>query len=251
MEWLITNALTALLIPPGIVLVILLIALLLTWRRPPLARGLVFVAFFALYLLSTQFVADSLLKLLEPVPRNPLADTSGQAIVVLGAGVYFNAPEYGGHTINAAALTRARYAAHLHRVTGRPLLLTGGAPIGDTPEAALMKTVLTREFQVPVQWVEEGSGNTLASARLSRRLLSAAGVSRIYLVTHAWHMPRAKLAFEQAGFTVIPAPTGYATRFELAVRDFLPRALALRDSSLFFHEAIGIGWYHLRIAIGR
>lgn len=251
MEWLITNAIAALLIPPGIVLVILLIALLLTWRRPRLARGLVFVAFIALYALSAPFVADALLQALEPPVRDPAADKSGQAIVVLGGGIYYNAPEYGGDTLNSAAVMRVRYAAQLYRASRKPVLVAGGAPLGDAPEAVLMKTVLNREFQVPVQWVEETSRNTLENARVSYPLLNAAGIRRVYLVTHAWHMPRARLAFEHAGFTVIPAPTGYTTRFELTVLDFLPSATALRDSSRFFHEVIGIGWYHLRIAIGR
>lgn len=252
MEWLITNAIAALLLPPGIVLVVLLIALWLTWRRPRLARGLVFAAFLGLYALSTPFVADSLLQALEPAPRDPLEDKSGQAIVVLGGGTYFNAPEYGGDTVTAPTLVRLRYAAHLHRALKKPVLVAGGAPQGNrAPQAQLMKQALQRDLHVPVQWLEERSRNTLENARLSRLVLNAADVQRIYLVTHAWHMRRARLAFEHAGFAVIPAPTGYTTGFELTALDFLPVARALRDSSRFFHEAVGIGWYHLRIAIGR
>jgi len=59
-------------------------------------------------------------------------------------------------------------------------------------------------------------------------------------------MPRARFAFEHAGFTVIPAPTGYNRRFELTVLDFLPDAVALSDSSRFFREITGIVWYRLR-----
>ena len=132
------------------------------------------------------------------------------------------------------------------------MLVTGGAPLGNsTSEAEQMKQVLQQEFQVPVQWSEQGSNNTLENARLSHRLLNASGIRRVYLVTHAWHMRRARLAFEHAGFEVIPAPILYQTRYELTVLDFLPNANALLDSRGFFHETIGIGWYHLRIAIGR
>jgi len=102
-----------------------------------------------------------------------------------------------------------------------------------------------------VVWVEEGSRNTFENAQLSAALLKPAGIERIYLVTHAWHMRRARIAFEHAGFTVIPAPTGFATRFKLTVVDFLPDARALHDSGVFFREGVGIGWYYLRIAIGR
>ena len=82
-------------------------------------------------------------------------------------------------------------------------------------------------------------------------MLSGAGITRIYLVTHAWHMPRAHYAFESVGFSVIPAPTGYTTRPPVSVLDFMPTGQALFNSSWFFHEAIGLGWYHLRIALGR
>ena len=64
-------------------------------------------------------------------------------------------------------------------------------------------------------------------------------------------MRRARIAFEHAGFTVIPAPTAFATRFRLTVIDFLPDARALHDSAVFFREGVGIGWYYLRALVGR
>lgn len=253
MEWLITNAIAALLMPPGNLLLLAAVGALVALRRPRLGRALVALSLLALWVLSTPYVADALVKSLEPAPADPLADRSGQAIVVLGGGSYFSAPEYQGQdTVSIYTLVRLRYAAHLHRALKMPVLVTGGAPLGNsTSEAEQMKQVLQRDFQVPVQWSEQGSNNTLENARLSHRLLSAANIRRIYLVTHAWHMPRARLAFERAGFDVIPAPTEYTTGFELTALDFMPSARALHDSKIFFHEAIGYGWYHLRIAIGR
>jgi len=250
MEWLITNAISALLMPLGIVLVLLLTALLMAWRWPLLAWRPIAIACVMLYVLSTQFVADGLMYVLEPAPRDPAADPSGQAIVVLGGGTYHKAPEYGGDTVKAQTLVRLRYAARLQRVLGKPVLVTGGSPEGSlVGEAQLMKVVLQQDFQVPVQWVEQRSHNTLENARLSYRLLKPAGIERVYLVTHAWHMPRARRAFESAGFAVIPAPTGYATRFELTVVDFLPKAEALGDSTRFFHEIVGIAWYYVRMLL--
>lgn len=247
MEWLITNAIATMLMPLGIVLIVLLVALLLAWRWPLHAWRPLALAFIVLYALSTQFVADGLLRWLEPKYRDPAANQSGEAIVVLGGGTYFSAPEYGGDTVKAHTLARLRYAARLQRSLNKPVLVTGGSPEGSrVAEAELMRQVLQQDFQVPVQWSEQGSHNTLESARSSYRLLKPAGVNRVYLVTHAWHMPRARLAFESAGFKVIPAPTGYATRFELTVLDFLPRAQALYDSGLFFHEVAGIVWYLAR-----
>ena len=48
------------------------------------------------------------------------------AIVILTAGLYCNAPEYGGHdTAGVMSVWRARYGAMLHRRTGLPLLVVG------------------------------------------------------------------------------------------------------------------------------
>jgi uncharacterized SAM-binding protein YcdF (DUF218 family) len=143
---------------------------------------------------------------------------------------------------------RLRYAARLQRALGKPVLATGGSPEGSLiAEAQLMKQVLQQDFQVPVQWVEQRSNNTLEHGRLVYRILKPAGIERIYLVTNAWHMPRARLAFEGAGFAVIPAPTGFVTRFELTILDFLPKAEALSDSTRFCHEILSIAWYYLRL----
>jgi len=250
MEHLVTHAIASLLSPLGIVLFILLVAAMVAWHRPLVAWRPAVLALIVLYPLSTHFVADRLLGWLEPPPRDPAADRNGQAIVVLGGGTYFNAPEYGGDTVNSWTLVRLRYAAHLHRTLGKPVLVAGGTPEGSpTPEAELMKQALQRDFNVPTQWVEMGSRNTLEGARMSRDLLKST-VQQVYLVTHAWHMPRAKLAFEHAGFTVIPAPTGYTRGIELTVLDFLPDADALSDSSRFFREITGIAWYRLRALTG-
>ncbi len=251
MEWLITNAIAAFLVPPGSLLLLAAIGGLVALRRPRLGRSLVALSLIALYLLSTPYLADELRKTLEPAPRDTLADKSGQAIVVLGGGSYFSAPEYARDTVSSATLVRLRYAAHLHRALGKPVLVTGGAPQGNSvSEAEQMKQALESDFRVSVQWTEQASNNTLENARLSYRLLNTAGVKRIYLVTHAWHIARARLAFERAGFSVIPAPTGYTTRNEVTALDFFPDAIALSRSRDFFHEWIGIGWYHLRITIG-
>lgn len=109
-----------------------------------------------------------------------------------------------------------------------------------------MQAALEQDFAVPVKWVEGNSDNTLENARMSHATLKTAGITRIYLVTHAWHMPRATRAFQQAGFDVVPAPTAFTTRYETTLLTFLPRAEALLDSRWFLHELIGMLWYQLK-----
>lgn len=248
MSWFVTNLVSAFLLPPLNLLLIALAGLLLWHKRPRIARILLTASLTLLWLLSTPYVAEKLLHSLEGEPR--AAETSppvADAIVVLGGGTYFQAPEYGADTVSGASLQRLRYAARLYRETGKPILVTGGKPLGNTlSEAAQMKRVLEQEFKVPVQWSEGGSDNTLENARLSYPILKAAGITRIYLVTHAWHMPRSILAFQAAGFKVIPAPTAYTTGFQTDLLAFIPSIDALGESRIFMHEMIGMLWYRLK-----
>lgn len=245
--WVITNAIAAWLLPPGCLLLLAAWGLLRLRKYPRSGKALLAIALLGLWALSTPWIARTLLGLLEGAPTDLQQAPLTQAIVVLGGGKYHTAPEYGADTVGSGTLVRVRYAAHLHRLTGKPLLVSGGSPEGSAiSEAQTMKAVLESEFKIPVAWMESASNTTQENARASYNLLKAQGITRIFLVTHAWHMPRAQRVFAEAGFTVVPAPTAYATQFGFTLLDCLPRAEALHQSSVFFHEVIGIVWYRLK-----
>lgn len=242
-----TNALAAWLLPPGILIVLGGWGLWLLRKNPRTGKAVLALALTGLWAFSTPWLSRTLLQTLEVEPIDPLRAPSAQAIVVLGGGKYHAAPEYGGDTVSDGTLVRLRYAAQLQRLTGKPILVSGGAPEGSrVTEAAAMKTVLESEFKVPVTWLEASSNNTFENAFASHAMLASADIKRIYLVTHAWHMPRSLSIFTRAGFDVVPAPTAFATDFRLTLLDFMPQAKALRDSSYFFHEIIGVAWYRLK-----
>jgi uncharacterized SAM-binding protein YcdF (DUF218 family) len=255
MSWFFTHIFASFLLPPLNLLLISLAGMLFWSRRPRTARILLTLAFTLLWLLSTPFLAECLIinSLEDSTPALDISrglnvnSRPAEAIIVLGGGTYFHAPEYTGDTISAATLQRLRYAAKLYQDTRKPILLSGGTPQGqDISEALLMRHVLEKEFNTPVKWIEEKSDNTLTSANYSYPILRDSGIKRIYLVTHAWHMPRSVLAFEAAGFEVIPAPTAFTTRHQTDLLAFTPSANALRDSQIFLHEVIGILWYRLK-----
>lgn len=241
------NSIAAWVLPPGLLLLLAAWGLQRMRRRPRSGITLTSLSLAALWALSMPWVARALLNSIEPQAADPRLAPAAAAIVVLGAGKYHAAPEYGADTVGEGSLARVRYAAFLHRHTGKPILVSGGSPEGAAlSEAQVMKAVLENEFRTPVQWTEAASNNTLENARASRALLEPLGINRIYLVTHAWHMPRAQRVFAQAGFDVVPAPTQYATHFRTTLLDFMPRAHALRDSSHFVHEIIGAVWYRVK-----
>ena len=243
MSWFATHFISAFLLPPLSILLLGLFGLLLYRRRPRRATWLISLSFGLLYIFSTPFFAERLLSLLER--QTPLVkDENAQAIVVLGAGIYIRAPEYGGGTVNGLALERLRYAAKLHRETALPILVTGGKTEG-TAESLLMKHTLEEDFRAPVKWTESASRNTRENAIFSSTILRQAGITSIYLVTHAWHMPRALAEFQHTGLHVIPAPTRFTTRSRTTILDFLPDARALLKSYYATHEGLGWIWYRL------
>jgi uncharacterized SAM-binding protein YcdF (DUF218 family) len=245
-NWLTTNLIAAFLLPPLSLLVLGAFGFRQLGRRPGLGRSLLALSLLGFWLLCTPFVARCLLTTLQ-IPYVPIQGDEAEAIVVLGGGLYRRGVEYGGGSVpNSRTLERVRYGAWLHRKTGKPILVTGGALLGAEPEGRLMRAVLEQEFGVPVAWTEERSANTRENARFSAELLRSAGIRRIYLVSHVWHLPRAIPEFEREGFVVVPAGTGYQSLDTVGPFDFVPSANALAQSYYAFHEWIGLIWYRIR-----
>ncbi len=241
-----------LLVPPGSLLALIALGMLVRRRWPRGGRALKASGIAGLLVLSTNAGALLLVQPLEQL-TTPLSapETRGaQAIVVLAAGGIRAAPEYGGASIpDEIALVRLRYAAHLQHRTGLPLLVTGGNadPARQIPaKAVTMAAALREDFRTPVQWTEEASATTADNAAFSAAILKKAGVKRILLVTHAMHMARAERAFAASGLEVVAAPTMFYSHGELAPLMFLPGWSGLFRSWYATHEWLGLGWYKLR-----
>lgn len=236
------RALEALLTPPGCCLVLLLLPLLLRHRWPRAARCCTILGIALLWLASTPVVAGALLRSLQTLPALP-ADgplPAAQAIVVLSAEADREAPEYGGSTVGPLTLLRIRYAAALHRRTGLPVLTSGGRPGTDLePIATSMARALETEFATPVRWREERSADTWENAEFSAQLLQRDGVTKVLLVTHAWHLPRAIRCFTAQGLDVVPAPTAFRGEPFVDAHSLWPSTGALRDTSFALHEWLG------------
>ena len=238
--FLLKKTLSDLMLPPAGPLLLAALGLLLLQRWPRTGKTLAWSGLLLLWLLATPALtrpfgdpADAL------PPLAPAAARGADAIVVLGAGNYHAAPEYGGDTVSASGLERLRYGARLARQAKLPILLTGGAPRGGLPEAQAMREALQRDFGLQARWVEDRSSDTRENARFSAPLLREAGVKRVLLVTHAAHMVRALAEFEQAGIEAVAAPTAYPTQPPLSLPDFLPQPQGLAQSRALLHEWLG------------
>ena len=241
--------LAALLLPPASLIFPAFLGLWLVVRNRGKQRAagiaLLSISLTALLALSIPALGKKMLARMETLPvPNAEQIARAEAIVVLGGGLYHGAKEYGSDTVSATTLERLRYAARLARQKKLPILVTGGAPEGGIAEAQAMREVLTQEFQVSVKWTESASRDTAENARFSAPQLRSAGIQRILLVSHAWHLPRAVPLFEQEGLTVIPAPTAFSTESAEVWREWLPGDF--RYSRIAAHELLGQGANRLR-----
>lgn len=228
--FLLKKILAALILPPAGPILLALLGLWLSrarsrrWQHAGL--WLATLALLGLLLLSLSVVGNALMAPLEPNPPITAAQLQRtQAIVILGGGSYHAAPEYGGDTVGYTTLERLRYGARLTRESRLPLLVSGGAPFGGRPEAEAMREALEQDFGVRVRWVEAASRDTAENAAFSAAMLKAAGVTRIALVSHGWHLPRAIALFEGQGLDVTPAPTAFSTGSPSLLEDLLPGGL--------------------------
>ena len=242
------------LLPPGVLILLLLIGWL--FARRFFGRILVLLATVALYLLSTPAVVDLLATPLESVPAAgaaELRDSRAQAILIFLAGASRNNPELDGEDgLGLLSLQRMDYGLALHRQTRLPLILSGGS-VDDTstPVARLAADWLTQRTGIKPLAIEQQSRDTRGNAFLSAELLQTLGIDRVLLVTHAAHMPRALLNARAAGLDVVPAPFGFEhTPAELRepgeIRDWLPQPRMLGRSYLVLHEMLGLIWYGLK-----
>ena len=249
---------TSLALPIGLCLFWLMAMLLWIWRhtagtrrsRIRVAAGLSLLACVTLWLLSCQAVAvwlsEHALPQVVPITPAQLQSQRVQAIVVLGGGVEPLAPEYGQPSLQPEAMTRLLYGVYLAQVTHLPMAYSGGVGWAgqsqQATEADVASLVLQRLHEPDLRWKETASRDTHENAKLTAALLQQAGITRVALVTHAWHMPRSLRHFQLAGLDVVPAPTGYIHSDQHWPLPWLPSAKGLRDSTWVLRE-----WLALRL----
>lgn len=229
--------LSALLLPPTGLALLTVLALLLGRRAVALLAMLTLVA------LSMPLVS---MPLLASLAVSPDVGPVPGAIVVMGADVdrLDAAP---GAALGSLSLERVRAGAALQRGSGLPVLVTGGLVNGlPIPVGTLMADSMGREFMVPVRWTEAASLTTWDNAALSAPLLRAAGIARVHVVTHAWHMRRSILAWRRFGIDGVAAPVRPDPWPTGRLSDFVPSTAAWQDSFFAIHEWVGLAVYAAR-----
>ncbi len=240
---------TALVLPLMSLMLLALAGLWLAARKQRKGLVIAALALALLWLISCHgtavWLARTVLPQFAPLTLAQLKSQQVQAIVVLGGGMFPEAPEYGQAQPSPATAARLRYGIWLSKQSGLPIAFTGGSGWSakndaQTSEAAVTARVAREDYNVTLRWLESQSRDTAENARLLVPLLKRDGIQRVALVTDAWHMPRAAAAFERTGLRVSPAPMGFLLANHQGYMEWVPTVSGLSTSTRVLQELLGI-----------
>jgi len=249
---------TALLLPPVPLLVLMLLGTRLVLPRRGLGWLVVLTSVALMWLSccvgSAQLLSQTLLRPPAALPLDRVAALKAAvqahepvAIMVLGGGSKPLAPEYGVSSLSEYSMERLRYGIWLGRETGAPVAFSGGVGWGErdgaaASEAQIASRIAAQDFGRPLKWTEERSRDTRENAIYSVPLLKAQGIKRVILVTHQAHMVRVLRAFEevaQGGMQFEAAPVAVLNPNLAEAGSWLPSQHGFDNVHLVLHELIG------------
>jgi len=229
------------------------ITLLLIWAAFSKKRLPVIVALFLLVVTSSPIISASLVRYLEcdELRKSPADLYTADAIVVLGGMI--------GHTQGVHGLVYEwsdpdRFFGGIELIkagVANKIIFTGGKLPWQLNEIKPEGEILSQfasDFGISASqiFVTKNVENTMDEAIAVKEILINSQSQKIILVTSAYHMPRSKKLFENAGIEVQTYPVDYKVGIlELTPMSFLPSADAFSNFQFAWRELIGRFYYSL------
>ncbi len=235
--------------PPGLfITLLLLIAVFYKKSRVPIV-----VVAISLYLLSTKYIGNALLVPFEKDYYQVQKSDAIDAVIILSGG-HDNASK--NLPLTNGAFKRAIYGVMLAKKENLPIIFSGAGRKVYNESDAMKDTVfqLNEYLDINLQHsqkiipnsftisYENSSLDTYENASFTKELFSKSDIKnpKIYLVTSAFHMKRAKKLYEYFGFDVIPAATDFRTTNEHTFSSYIPSITGLTLSYFALHEYAGL-----------
>lgn len=241
-------------LPPGIFFVAFFVMAYFLFKRDEKKIAVsLFVVTSLFYALSTSICSDFLLRSLEknysPPNQQILFEKRNEknVIIVLGGGATKDTPdlfdEHAGN-LSSSASARILMGLRLQKILQAPILFSGGQVYADSGSEGLIAKKIFETLDVAPEKIfcETQSVNTTQNAKFSLEFLQKNNLpaDNIFLVTSAFHMPRAVLCFENFGAkNIIPCPTDFQTNRiarEFYYTSFRPQSNCLAASSMVLQE---------------
>lgn len=247
--------------PAGFTVFLLTLAIFFR-NKKRVALGITLLAMGVIFLAGNRTISYSLAKSLE-WQYLPPADISGaDVVVVLGGATEADFYPRSIVEVNAAG-DRVLYAGVLYQQGKVENFLLSGGNVGwmdseqSTPAREMSKILQLMDVPAEKMWLQNRSVNTYEDAVFSSEILREKGISKIYLVTSAMHMPRSVALFRKQGIEVIPLPVDYTVTqagldnlangsWESKLINLFPTASGLSLTTNVMKEYIGYLMYSLQ-----
>ncbi len=247
--------------PLGLTCLLLLLSLVLLWRRSRWTAMPIVLSLVLLLAGGNGWVGEWLVRSLEfqhlPLTEVPQAD----AIVILGGCTKPAVPPRPWVEVSEEG-DRVLYGAKLYRDGKAPRIILSGGRVAWKGEGGLSEAddmaQLIETMGVPKTAIlqDPSSLNTYENAVNVKQIMAAQGIRRVLLVTSALHMPRSLLIFKHLGIDAIAAPTDFNTTerdwqtmqgsTEAMVLSALPEADRFSRTTRALKEYLGLVVYRLR-----
>ncbi len=213
-------------------------------------RRLCFGAAFLLFLIGVFPVGEWMLLPLEN-KFPPVMPQHVDGIILLGGDENARITEARDIPVETDSARRyIEFAALARTYPQAKLIFTGGTgrlvPNSRMNDSEVAKAAL-QSLGVPVDRMifEDHSRNTHENATLTAEIVHPEPQQNWVLVTSAFHMPRSVGCFRKAGFTVYPAPVGFATTGAFSSRLEFDVVQHLAQMTYALHEYYGLVAYWL------
>ncbi|MBC7971900.1 MAG: YdcF family protein [Verrucomicrobia bacterium] len=246
--------------PLGLTCVLLLVSLVLLWRRSRWTTLPIVLSLLLLLGGGNGWVSEWLVRSLEFQQLPRITIPQADAIVILGGCTKPASPPRPWVEVSEEG-DRVLYGAKLYREGKAPRVILSGGRIdwkGGGPAESDDMAQLIATMGVPKSAIlqDPTSLNTYENAVNVKQIMAAQGIRRILLVTSAMHMPRSLLIFKHLGMDAIAAPTDFNTTerdwqeiqgsTEAIVLNVLPEADRLQRTTRALKEYLGLVVYRLK-----
>ena len=173
------------------------------------------------------------------------APSTGATFVVLAGGV--RVPTWSSLDVTGLSgdsLRRLIAGEALASATPDSRMILSGGSGGRWKEADLMRELAIR-LGYPASSIEidRVSRTTYQSALNLKPRLAALPAGSIYLVTSAYHMPRAYMAFPCSGISVCALPVDFEAAHVFSWTSWFPTTYAFDMMTQALHEYVGLPYY--------
>ncbi|MCS7199517.1 MAG: YdcF family protein [Caldimicrobium sp.] len=220
-------------------------------KRRGRRRFLLFVAVFLYYISTTPFLPYLMLKNLERNYKVPSPEEVAQVntLVVLAGRIYGDPKLTLEERFSRETLIRFLVGVELKRqFPKKRLIVVGGTFEG---KGATYLKELAERFKIEVEPLDVPL-DTIRSAKELKKILPSG--EPFYLLTSAYHLPRAMFLFQKEGLNPIAYPTNFNHLLCKPKKFFLyifPQDLYLGFSNLAFKEYLALTYYKIKYSLKR